>query len=282
MTCNCSPLFLYQDFISHIPVKPASSVKCFQKTHQDRYGTHQPVAKVALIKESKWKLSVSLTHCTDAPAPTSETRGRASTSCSPDIQIRSRWQGKKMNRILNWLYFIIWYWLETTRKLFAMSIVPFPEVKHNIWNEAIKSLKKIYIYKKGEKKKKNKRGGRGSVRCWLGTPAMLRWAKEMSVQTSSHLGGWRGDRRAVTPELFEAGSQAVPWQMCFEEFWGAEIRITKKPFTEAQLHRLSTKGRRENVSIRSLFVEGLPCFCNTLHFDRWAVANRSEGCCVAP
>lgn len=139
MTCNCSPLFLYQDFISHIPVKPASSVKCFQKTHQDRYGTHQLVAKVALIKESKWKLSVSLTHCTDAPTPTSETWGRASTSCSPDIQIRSRWQGKKMNRILNWLYFIIWYWLETTRKLFAMSIVPFPEVKHNIWNEAIKS-----------------------------------------------------------------------------------------------------------------------------------------------
>lgn len=91
------------------------------------------------LRSQKWKLSVSLTHCTDVPAPTSEMQGRASTFCSPDIQIRSRWQGKKMNRILNWLYFIIWYWLETTRKLFAMSIVPFPEVKHNIWNEAIKS-----------------------------------------------------------------------------------------------------------------------------------------------
>lgn len=72
-----------------------------------------------------------------------------------------------------------------------------------------------------------KEGEKGRTWVWLGTPAMLRWAKEMSVQTSSHLGGWRGDRRAVTPELFGAGSQAVPWQMCFEEFWGAEIRITK-------------------------------------------------------
>lgn len=93
MTCNCSPLFLYHDFISHIPVRPVTSVKCFQKAHQDKHGTHQPVSKVGLIKESKGKLSVSLTHRTAlpaAPTPTPETQGWLSTSSSPDIQIRSR------------------------------------------------------------------------------------------------------------------------------------------------------------------------------------------------
>lgn len=74
---------------------------------------------------------------------------------------------------------------------------------------------------------------------------MLRWAKEMSVQTSSHLGGWRGDRRAVTPELFGAGSQAVPWQMCFEELWGAEIRITKSHSLKRSYTSLAQRGEEK-------------------------------------
>lgn len=208
MTRNCSPLFLYQDFISHIPVKPASSVKCLQKAHQDRYGTHQPMAKVALIKESKWKLSVSPTHCPDAPAPTSERQGWASTSCSPDIQIRSRWQGKKMNRILNWLYFIIWYWLETTRKLFAMSIVPLPEVKHNIWNEAIKSpwkkKKKKEEGKKGRKKKKKKG-------CWLCTPNMD--CGDWTQQLCEPLPTWRLAWDSVAVSL---GWMGLAFQLCHD------------------------------------------------------------------
>lgn len=53
--------------ISH--VKASTHVKCFQKTHQDRYGTHQPRSKVGLIKESIWKLSVSPTHCPDFFCP---------------------------------------------------------------------------------------------------------------------------------------------------------------------------------------------------------------------
>lgn len=223
MTRNCSPLFLYQDFISHIPVKPASSVKCLQKAHQDRYGTHQPMAKVALIKESKWKLSVSPTHCPDAPAPTSERQGWASTSCSPDIQIRSRWQGKKMNRILNWLYFIIWYWLETTRKLFAMSIVPLPEVKHNIWNEAIKSPWKKKKKRRREEGKKEKKKERMLT---LYTKHGLWWLNPTVVWVSSHLEAGLGQCSCITG-LDGACFPAVPWQMCFVEFQGMEIRITK-------------------------------------------------------
>lgn len=76
------------------PVKASTHVKCFQKTHQDRYGTHQPRSKVGLIKESKWKLSVSPTHCPDFSAPTFEIQGPLSTFCSPDIQMWSRWQGE--------------------------------------------------------------------------------------------------------------------------------------------------------------------------------------------
>lgn len=67
----------------------------------------------------------------------------------------------------------------------------------------------------------------------------------MSVQTSSHLGGWREDRRAVTQELFGTGSQAVQWQMCFEEFWGAEIRITKSHSLKHSYTRLAQRGKEK-------------------------------------
>lgn len=75
----------------------------------------------------------------------------------------------------------------------------------------------------------------------------------------------RGDRRTVTPELFRAGSQAVPWQMCFEEFWGMEIRITKNHSPKSSYTGLAQRGE-EKMCQYSPYL--------------WKVHRVSAACCI--